>query len=266
MHRSETGPHTDSLAQIATAEALALWLDDRGLGHLAPGLIGHGLLGDALLDAERDQPRGIVGDAADRLGRLSGDMQRLRTAVAPAFTQAELDAGTDRCRALGRDWRAQPWLADLVATWPGRFAHEVAMLEPLVPWAHLTLEVATADGPTPLIGAEGQQAHHAAAGGGAHTEDPVPLLLVRRGGVGGGLAVGGFYGGFDGDSDPDSDPDPDSDTGPKHAAALTLGSYLSARVCAICGYRDVFIYNGWDRGRGRFDLLDYQIGHRMREP
>jgi len=111
----------------------------------------------------------------------------------------------------------------------------------LNPWAHLTLEVDGPGGRRPLIGADGQEAHHRGAAPGAeHTQDPAPLLLVNWAG------------------------DPGDGTGERRV--LPLGPYLTARVCALCNYRDVFLFNGWDRDRGRFDLLDYQLGHRMRQP
>ena len=121
------------------------------------------------------------------------------------------------------------------------------------PWAHLTLEVDGPDGRRPLIGADGQEAHHrGAAPGTGHTQDPAPLFLVSR-------AMDPDDAPFDGSGDGSAD-------GSGERMALPLGPYLTARVCALCNYRDVFLFNGWDRDRGRFDLLDYQLGHRMRQP
>jgi hypothetical protein len=400
---SDAPSQNDLFADIATPEALTLWLDDLGLGRLASPLIERGLWGQALLDADWGLLDAIAGDSLAKLRRWLDPLRRLRLALAPALTQAELDSEAEHCRALGRDWRAQPWLAGLVAAWPGPIAHEVGMLGPLLerghavgvlwqlrdaaevlikvpatilardlldhggppaiqqqirgtffrtdlsmgtwmglarelsravmqgagsglvapglarlfwkapkkpspyqqalnhlvtlrndllghgatrfdasevtdtlrhyliggldarlrkalnlpevttlaegldyaqalnPWAHLTLEVDGPGGRCPLIGAEGQEAHHrGAAPGAGHTQDPAPLLLVSRA----------------------EDPGDASADG----RVLPLGPYLTARVCALCNYRDVFLFNGWDRDRGRFDLLDYQIGHRMRQP
>lgn len=39
--------------------------------------------------------------------------------------------------------------------------------------------------------------------------------------------------------------------------ALDLGPWLAARVCALCGYRDLFFFNGGDGDGRRFDLLDW---------
>ena len=408
---SDAPPPNAPLADIVSPEALALWLADLGLAHLAPALSERGLWGQALLDADPALLWAIAGDAFPKLRRWLDPLRRLRLALAPALTQAELDGEAEHCRALGRDWQAQPWLADLVATWPGPIAHEVGMLEPLLerghavgvlwqlrdvaevlikvpatilardlldhggsaeiqqkirgtffhtdlsmgtwmglarelsralmqgagsglvapglawlfwktpkkpspfqealnhlvtlrndllghgatrfdagevtdtlrlyliggldarlrkalnlpevttlaqgldyahalnPWAHLTLEVDGPVGRHPLIGADGQKAHHrGAAPGAGHTQDPAPLFLVSRAEEPGGAALDG------------------SGDGPGDGRVLPLGPYLTARVCALCNYRDVFLFNGWDRDRGRFDLLDYQIGHRMRQP
>jgi len=400
---SNAPPQHDPFADIATPETLTLWLDDLGLERLAPPLIEHGLWGQALLDADPTLLGTIAGESLEKLRRRLATFHQLRLALAPALTQAELDSEAVYCRALGRDWRAQPWLAELVATWPGPIAHEVGMLGPLLerghavgvlwqlrdaaevlikvpatilardlldhggppaiqqeirgtffhtdlsmgtwmglarevaravmqgagsglvapglarlfwrtpkkaspyqqalnhlvtlrndllghgatrfdasevtdtlrhyliggldarlrkalnlpevttlaegldyahglnPWVHLTLEVDGPGGRRPLIGAEGQKAHHrGAAPGAGHTQDPAPLFLVNWA----------------------EDPGDASGDG----RVLPLGPYLTGRVCTLCNYRDVFLFNGWDRDRGRFDLLDYQIGHRMRQP
>jgi len=408
---SDAPPQHDPFADIATPETLTLWLDDLGLERLVSPLIERGLWGQALLDADPKLLGAIAGDSLAKLRRWLDPLRRLRLALAPALTQAELDDEAEHCRALGRDWQAQPWLAELVATWPGPIAHEVGMLGPLLerghavgvlwqlrdvaevlikvpaiilardlldhggspeirqdirgtffhtelsmgtwmglarelsravmqgagsglvapglarlfwqtpkkpspyqqalnhlvtlrndllghgatrfdasevtdtlrhyliggldarlrkalnlpevttlaegldyahglnPWANLTLEVDGPGGRRPLIGAEGQEAHHrGAAPGAGHTQDPAPLFLVSRAGDPGDAALDG------------------SGDGPGDGRVLPLGPYLTARVCALCNYRDVFLFNGWDRDRGRFDLLDYQIGHRMRQP
>jgi hypothetical protein len=49
-------------------------------------------------------------------------------------------------------------------------------------------------------------------------------------------------------------------------AVLRLTPYVAVRTCGLCGHQDVFVFNGWDRKRYRYDLLDYLMGHRMRRP
>ena len=122
----------DPLAEIATPAALTDWLDGLDCADLAPGFIARGLLGQALLDAEPE----LIAELAGPDQRLiTRQVQRLRgrqSALTPALTRAELAAGADHCRALGRDWQAQPWLPGLLATWPGPVAHEVQALGDLL--------------------------------------------------------------------------------------------------------------------------------------
>ena len=96
------------------------------------------------------------------------------------------------------------------------------------PWNGLTLAVAMPDGTVqPLTGAASIQHHHDQ---GPDGDDPVAPVLLQG---------------------------PDGQT-------LDLSPHLAARVCALCGGRDLFFFNGHQRRANRFDLLDYQLGHRMR--
>ena len=389
----------DPLAEINNAEALTDWLDGLDCADLAPRFIAHRLLGQALLDAD---PEAIAELCGPDQRIITKQLQRLRDrqhALTPALTRAELVAGANHCRALGRDWQAQTWLPGLLTTWPGPIAHEVQALGDLLdrgqaagalwqlrdlagvlikvpalilardlldhqappmvrerihtalfakppsmgdwlglardlakavaagqgsgliapalaglfrrgkgasplqrtlddlvtfrnqhlghganrldetevadilrhallgglatdrqralglrpmtplaqglafaaglaPWQGLTLMIAdpstdrTSGADRPLIGTASLVDHHTAVAPGpasTHTDEPAPLVLIRA----------------------------------TDGARLPLGPYLAARVCALCGYRDVFLFNGWDRRQARFDLLDYQLGHRM---
>ncbi|EGV27486.1 Sterile alpha type 2 domain-containing protein, partial [Thiorhodococcus drewsii AZ1] len=79
MHQSH-----HPLATIATAEAVAVWLDGLGLGEYANAFLEREWHGEALLDA-LDEPglAEVIADAADR-ERLSVAVRRLlRRAMQP---------------------------------------------------------------------------------------------------------------------------------------------------------------------------------------
>jgi len=212
----------DPQAEIASAEALTLWLADRGLAALSAPLLAQGFWGTALLDADTRRLDELAGVHMERLQRLLAPVHRFRAGLPPALTRAELEA-------------------ELLVTWPGPIAHEIRALGSLLergktvgaPWQELVLLIAGGRDEIPLIGAGSLVAHHASVAPGklqGHREEAAPLFL-RRG-----------------------------------STRLTLGPLLAARRCTLCGYRDVFFFNGWDRSNQRFDLLDHQIGHRMRQP
>ncbi|MBO8087718.1 MAG: hypothetical protein J7D61_16915, partial [Marichromatium sp.] len=130
MHQSH-----HPFAAIATAEAVAVWLDGLELGGYANAFREREWHGEALLDA-LDEPglAEVIADAADR-ERLSVAVRRLlRQAMRsePAMSAAQLNAPAAACRQLGADWSRQPWLATLVDTWPGPIAHEAHALGQLL--------------------------------------------------------------------------------------------------------------------------------------
>ncbi|WP_216819294.1 hypothetical protein, partial [Thiohalocapsa sp. ML1] len=126
---------THPLDAIATAEAVAAWLDELGLGDYAATFAERGWYGGALLDAPDDPSLAdVIADAANR-ERLSTAVRRLlRRAALPdaALSVAELNAPAAACRRLGADWSRQPWLATLIDTWPGPIAHEARALGELL--------------------------------------------------------------------------------------------------------------------------------------
>ncbi|MDG4558148.1 MAG: hypothetical protein P9F19_12290 [Candidatus Contendobacter sp.] len=97
-------------------------------------------------------------------------------------------------------------------------------------WQRLTLTLTSEDGERPLRGWQSIRVHHDRALPTGHAEHLAAVRLTR------------------------------ADSG----VALTLAPYLAARTCGLCGYQDVFFFNGWDREKNRYDLLDYFKGHRMR--
>ncbi len=60
--------------------------------------------------------------------RLIDAVDQLLDSPPPATDPAELDAPRAACRRLADAWSAQPWLADLLETWPGPIAHEAQAL------------------------------------------------------------------------------------------------------------------------------------------
>ena len=392
----------DPVTEIATEKALKIWLQDRGLEELFEPLAARGLIGTALLDMDQDELATIAGGAMKRLTRLLAPLHRFRAAVAPALNGVELDASTERCCALGREWLEQKWLSPLTQTWPGPIAHEIHMLGELLlqgkaagalwqmrdaaevlikipavilacdvlnkggapelenrirrcffgtslsmgSWLRLVCDLAKA---APQMAEMGLLAPEVAKmfyrsgkltllyraleaqtnlrnwdmGHGANRffeEEVIDTLRhyllgnldpPRQRALGLNKAVTLAEGlNFAHDlglwhnigvyvdrpkeahalvgwnsileyhrrSAPASGAQRTTSPEREHSAQrsslllvrgghkLSLAPFLSARSCALCGYCDVFVFNGWDRRRHRFDLLDYLIGHRMRQP
>ncbi len=123
----------DPLAEIATPEAVAAWLRDCGLGDLAEPFRARGWYADGLLDADEVALATIAGpERLALLRRLLAPLRALRYANRMVLTRAERDQPAVACRALGRDWAAQPGLATLLETWPSPIAHELHMLGELL--------------------------------------------------------------------------------------------------------------------------------------
>lgn len=123
----------DLLADIATPDAVAVWLADRSLDQYAAAFAAHGWHGDALLDASESELDAVLGaDQMPRMRRLLSPLRALRFQPPPATSQAERDQDINKCKKLGADWQRQPWLATVRDTWPGPIAHEVHMLGELL--------------------------------------------------------------------------------------------------------------------------------------
>jgi hypothetical protein len=97
-------------------------------------------------------------------------------------------------------------------------------------WSGFTLKVAGSGGET-LTGWRKIKERHDAVGSDQHRDVATPLILA------------------------------------KNDHQLSLWPLIGLRACAICGKRDVFLYDSrsWGSAAGDFVLLDYLAGHRMKK-
>lgn len=124
----------DPFTQIATPEALSNWLTLQQLGELSELLIARDWLGNTLLTLDFEQLDEALGEeAAFQLFVALKPLKAFRKSPCQlAETRAEIDQAAEYCRALGRDWQQQAFLADVLAQWPSPIAHEIYMLGKLL--------------------------------------------------------------------------------------------------------------------------------------